>query len=178
MTTLTDREETTTTTNEGRGVRTEGPERGNRTLTAIVIALTVALVGLGTWVIIDRTSTPDTALSDDVAQVWDDYLDAWNTYDGDAFLQVTTDDFTFVTETGTNTADSQAIYINGLDAYDWQATPIGERVMAGDGPWFVSQVNRVQDNTMTEPVEGISVLTIVDDGGELLVANHTFFGDL
>lgn len=176
MTTLTDREETTTTTNEGREDRTG--HRGNRTLTAIVIALTIALIGLGAWVIIDRTSTPDTALSDDVAQVWDDYVDAWNDHDGDAFRQLTTDDYTFTSELGTNTADSQAWAIDALGTYDWRVTPVGEPVMAGDGPWFVSQVNRVQDNTMTEPVEGISVLTIVDDGGELLVASHTFFGDL
>ena len=144
----------------------------------IVIALTVALVGLGAWVIIDRSSTPATAPSDDVAQLWDDYSDAWNNYDGDAFLQLTTDDYTLVTEQGTTTAASQATAINGLGSYDWQVTPVGERVMAGDGPWFLTQVNRVQDSTMTEPVEGISVLTIVDDDGVLLVSNHTFFGDL
>jgi hypothetical protein len=178
MTTLTDREENTTTTTEAGGDRSGHPERGNRTLKAIVIALTVALVGLGAWVIVDRASTPDTAPSGDVAQVWDDYMDAWNNYDGDAYLELTTDDYTFVTETGTNTAASQAAYIDGLGAYDWQVTPVGEPTMAGDGPWFVSQVNRVEDNTMTEPVEGISVLTIVDDGGVLRVANHTFFGDL
>jgi hypothetical protein len=140
--------------------------------------LAVALVGLGAWVIIDRSSTPATAPSDDIAQVWDDYTDAWNNYDGDAFLEITTDDYTFVTERGTTTAASQAGYISGLGRYDWNATAIGERVMAGDGPWFVTQVNRVQDSTMTEPVEGISVMTIVDDGGVLRVANHTFYGDL
>ncbi|MGA7758276.1 MAG: hypothetical protein WCA57_10570, partial [Ilumatobacteraceae bacterium] len=124
------------------------------------------------------SSTPATAPSDDIAQVWDDYTDAWNNYDGDAFLEITTDDYTFVTERGTTTAASQAGYISGLGRYDWNATAIGERVMAGDGPWFVTQVNRVQDSTMTEPVEGISVMTIVDDGGVLRVANHTFYGDL
>jgi hypothetical protein len=176
MTTLTDREETTTT--EVRPGETGHPDKGNRTLKAIVIALTVALVGLGAWVIIDRSSTPDTALSDDVAQVWDDYVDAWNDYDGDAFLEVTTSDYTFVTEQGSNTAAAQASFIDRGGTYDWHATPIGERVMAGDGPWYVSQVNRVEQSTWPEPVEGISVLTIVDDGGVLRVSNHTFFGDL
>jgi len=174
MTTLTDREENTTTTTEER---TGHPDAGNRTLKAIVIVLTVALVGLGAWVIIDRTSTPDTALSDDVAQVWDDYVDAWSDYDGDAFLELTTDGYTFVSEMGTASAASQAAAINRSGSYDWQVTPIGERVMAGDGPWFVSQMNQIEDNR-SGPVEGISVLTIVDDGGVLRVANHTFFGDL
>ena len=179
MTTLTDHEgtTTTTTTTEAGGDRTGRPERGNRTLKAIVIAMTVALVGLGAWVIIDRTSTPATAPSTDVAQVWDDYTDAWRNYDGDAFLDLTTDDYAFVSEMGTASAASQAAFINSSRAYDWQVTPVGERVMAGDGPWFVSQVHRIDDNR-TGPVEGISVLTIVDDGGVLRVSNHTFFGDL
>ena len=181
MKTLTEREDKTAATTTGTEVdqgRSGHPDRGNRTLFAIVIAVTVALVGLGAWVIIDRSSTPATAPSDDIAQVWDDYTDAWNNYDGDAFLEITTDDYTFVSEMGTASATSQAASINGMGRYDWQVTPVGERVMAGDGPWFVTQVDRVEDSTMTEPVEGISVMTIVDDGGVLRVANHTFYGDL
>jgi hypothetical protein len=179
MKTLTDREETTTTTTGtevDRG-RTEHPDKGNRTLTAIVIALTLALVGLGAWVIIDRSSTPDTALSTDVAQVWDDYTDAWSNYDGDAFLELTTDDYTFVSEMGTAGPASQAAFINGSGRYDWRVTRVGEPTMAGDGPWFVSQVNLIEDDR-SGPVEGISVLTIVDDDGVLRVSNHTFYGDL
>ena len=178
MTTLSDREETTTTETEVDRGQTGHPDKGHRTLKAIVIALTVALIGLGAWVIIDRSSTPDTAVSDDVAQLWDDYTDAWNNYDGDAFLALVTPDYTFVTEQGSTSAATEATYIDRLGAYDWHATSIGERVMAGDGPWYVSQVNLVEASNWSDPVEGISVLTIVDDGGVLRVANHTFFGDL
>jgi hypothetical protein len=177
MTTLTDREETTTQTEVHEG-QTTHPDGGNRTLKAIVIALTIALVSLGAWVITDRSSTPETALSDDVAQLWDDYTDAWNNYDGAAFLALVTPDYTFVTEVGSTDAALQATYINRLGTYDWHASSIGERVMAGDGPWYVSQVNRVEQSTWPDPVEGISVLTIIDDGGVLRVTNHTFFGDL
>lgn len=178
MNTLTDREVNTTRDTEVHEDRTGSPDRGNRTLQAIAIALAVALVGLGAWAIIDRTATPETAPTDDVAQLWDDYSDAWNNYDGDAFLQLVTSDYTFVTEGGATTAAAQAAYIDRMGSYDWHVTPLGEPVMAGDGPWFVSQVNRVEDNTMSEPLEGISVMTIVDDDGVLRVANHTFFGDL
>ena len=181
MTTLTDREGNTTTTTEERGDQTGHPERGNRTLTAIVIALAVALVGLGAWVIIDRNSTPETAPSDEVSQLWDDYIDAWNNYDGDAFLQLTTSDYTFVTEQGTATAAEQASEINLLGNYGWHVTDVGEPLMAGDGPWYVTQVNLVENATSARgggSTEGISVLTIVDDGGVLRVANHTFFSDL
>ena len=176
MTTLTDREEkTTTATGVGPG-RTGHPDRGNRTLKAIVIALTVALVGLGAWVIIDRSSTSDTALSDDVAQVWNDYSDAWNNYDGDAFLALVTPDYTFVNGQSTTNAESQARSIENASTVDWHATMVGEPTMVGDGPWYVSQAGQVEMTSLPEPIEGISVLTIVDVGGELKVANHTFYG--
>jgi len=176
MTTLTDREEKTTT---GTGVdssRTGHPERGNRTLKAIVIALTVALVGLGAWVIIDRSSTSDTALSDDVAQVWNDYTDAWNNYDGDAFLALVTPGYTFVNGDSTTNAESQARSIANAGTVDWHVTMVGEPAMAGDGPWYVSQVNRVEMSSLPEPIEGISVLTIIDTADGLRVATHTFYG--
>jgi hypothetical protein len=178
MATLTDREENTTTETEvGRG-QSEHPDRGHRTLKALVIVLAVALVGLGGWVIIDRSSTSDTAPSDDVAQLWDDYSDAWNNYDSEAFLGLVTSDYTFVSEQGTNSAADQAVEITRLGSYGWHVTPVGDAAMAGDGPWYVTQVNEVEFSTGTAPVEGISVMTIVDDGGVLRISNHTFFGDL
>ncbi len=177
MTTLHDREEFTTTEITEQGHRSGSAHRANRTWMAVAIALAVALVGLSAWVIIDRTSTPETALSDDVAQVWDDYQDAWNDYDGDAFLQLVTPDYTFVTEQGTTDGPDQATEIDNLGLFGWNVTPIGERIMAGDGPWYVTQMNRVEMAGPTT-VEGLTVLTIVEDGGVLRVQNHTFFGDL
>lgn len=178
MTTLTDREEKTRTGTEVEQGQSGRPDRGNRTMTVIAIALAVALVGLGAWVIIDRSSTSETAPSDDIAQLWDDYTAAWNNSDADAFLELTTPDYTFVTEQGTTTVDDQADVINRLGAYGWNVTPVGDEAMAGDGPWYVSQVNLVDYSPSAAPVEGLSVLTIVDDDGVLRVSNHTFFGDL
>lgn len=178
MNTLTDREEITSRETEVQEDRTENHDRGDRTLQAVVIALAVALLGLGAWMIIDRTSTPETAPTDNVAQLWDDYSDAWNNHDGDAFLQLVTSDYTFVIDQTATTAEAQATFIERLGMTDWHVTPIGEPVMAGDGPWVLSQVNRVDQGAWVDPVEGISVLTIVDDGGVLRVANHTFFDSL
>jgi hypothetical protein len=177
MTTLQDREEYTTTETTEQGHGSGSTNRTNRTLMAVAIALAVALVGLTAWVIVDRTSTPETAPSDDVAQVWNDYQDAWNNYDGDAFLQVVTSDFTFVTEQGITDGPDQAASINNLGQFGWQVTPIGERIMAGDGPWYVTQMNHVE-LAGSSTADGLTVLTIVDDGGVLRVQNHTFFGDL
>lgn len=176
MTTLTDREGKTTA---GTGVdsgRTDHPGTSNRTMKAIVIALAVALVGLGAWVIIDRSSTSDTAPSDDVAQLWSDYTDAWNNYDGDAFLALVTPEYTFVNGDSTTNAESQARSIASASSVDWNVTMIGEAIMVGDGPWYLSQANRIEMSSLPEPIEGISVLTIVDVGGVLKVAGHAFYG--
>ena len=177
MTTLQDREEYTTTETAEQGHGSGSTNRTSRTLMAVAIALAVALVGLTAWVIVDRASTPETAPSDDVAQVWNDYQDAWINYDGEAFLQVVTSDFTFVTEQGTTDGPDQAASINNLGGFGWQVTPIGEQIMAGDGPWYVTQMNRVE-LAGASTADGLTVLTIVDDGGVLRVQNHTFFGDL
>jgi hypothetical protein len=176
MTTLTDHEQSTISATDAHEGRTGHPDRGNRTLKAIIIALVAALVGLGAWVIVDRSSTSDTAPSEDVAQLWSDYTDAWNNYDGDAFLALVTPTYTFVYGTSTTNAESQARSIENAGTFDWHVTVLGEPAMAGDGPWYVSQVNQVKMSSSPEPIEGISVLTIVDVGGQLKVANHTFYG--
>jgi hypothetical protein len=41
-----------------------------------------------------------------------------------------------------------------LGRYDWQVTPVGERIMAGDGPWYVTQVEWVETaHPQSGPVE-------------------------
>jgi hypothetical protein len=176
MTTLTDQEQNTTRATDVHEGRTGRPDRGNRTLKAIIIALVAALVGLGAWVIVDRTSTSDTAPSDDVAQLWSEYTDAWNDYDGEAFLALVTPTYTFVNGNSTTNAESQARAIENASTVDWHVTMLGDPTMAGDGPWYVSKVNQVEMSSLPDPIEGISVLTIVDVGGQLKVANHTFYG--
>jgi hypothetical protein len=174
MTTLTDQEQNTTRATDVHEGRTGTPDRRNRTLKAIVIALVAALVGLGAWVIVDQTSTPETAPSDDVAQVWEDYTDAWNDYDGDAFLQLVTPGYTFVMDGSETNAEDMAAEVDRLRNVDWHVTLIGEPVVAGDGPWILSQVNELDE---FDPMDGISVVTIVDDGGVLRIAEHIFFGE-
>lgn len=177
MTTLTDQEQSTTRATDVHGGRTGTPDRGNRTLKAIVIALVAALVGLGAWVIVDQTSTPETAPSGDVAQVWEDYSDAWNNYDADEFLQFVTPDYTFVMDGTETNAQDMATEVSSLGNVDWHVTLVGEPVVAGDGPWILSQVNLLEQGTLVTQMEGISVVTIVDDGGVLRVADHIFIGE-
>jgi uncharacterized protein HemX len=155
-----------------------GGHRRNGLLLTLVIVLAAAVVGLGVWVIVDQTSTSDTAVTDDVQQLLDDYYDAWNDHDGDAYLELMTDNARHVTGLGETSAAQQAAYIDNLDTYNWHVEPIGDAVMSGDGrPWYVAQVNLLTSNTYPdEGYEGMSVLTIIDDGGTLRISRHVYNG--
>ena len=177
MTALTEREQQVTihpTTTAEPGTS----HRGQRGMGWLVAVLVVAVAGLGAWAIYGAFSGSETAPTDEIDQLMDDYMDAWNDYDGDAFLQVVSDDYVLQTEGDLTGAAAQATYIDQLGTYNWQVTPVGDRMMAGDGPWYVTQVNVLESSIYAGEVEGITVLTIVDEDGVLRVAGHTYFGDL
>ncbi|MFW2340392.1 MAG: hypothetical protein ACN4GK_10110, partial [Acidimicrobiia bacterium] len=66
----------------------------NRLLTFAVIALGVALLGLGVWVIYGQATNPENAATEEIQTLVDDYLAAWNHYDEGALLQLITTDYT------------------------------------------------------------------------------------
>jgi hypothetical protein len=153
-----------------------GP-KGNRFLIALVVVLAAAVVGLGAWLIIDQTSSSDVATTDEVQQLIDDYHDAWNDHDGDAYLELVTDDAVFVTSLASTPAATQARTISAGERTDWQVEPVGEPIMTGDGPWYVAQANRLTAAVYPDDgYEGLSILTIVDDDGTLLVDRHLYVG--
>ena len=177
MTALTEREQQVTV-HPMTTVEPDTPHRGQRGMGWLVALLVIAVAGLGAWAIYGAFSESETAPTDAVDQLMDDYTDAWNNYDGDAFLQVVTDDYVLRSEGDLTGPATQATHIDRLGTYDWQVTPVGDRMMAGDGPWYVTQVNVLESSIYAGEVEGITVLTIVDDDGVLRVAEHTFFGNL
>jgi len=172
MSMLTERPQTQT---EDRDtfVGVESPRSG-RGWMWLSILLAVALIGLGTWFIVDQTSDSATAPSDDVVSLVDDYHDAWNTYDGAAFLALVTDDFVFDDGTSSLTADATATRIESLDFYNFHVVQLNESQMVGDGPWYVSVANELTGVTPT--VDGFSIFEIVEDGGVLKVARHSYIG--
>jgi len=177
MTMLTERPRTPTTDRD-TFVSVENPRRG-RGWMWLSIVLAVALVGLGIWFIVDQTSEPATAPTDEVTQLIDDYHAAWNDHDGDAFLALVTDDFVFSMGNTTSDATSQANIISTtLSAMNWHVAQLGEPLMVGDGPWYVSVANEITSTgNQALPDHGISVVKIVDDGGTLQIASHTYIGE-
>ncbi len=153
-----------------------------RFLTITVVVLAIALIGLGAWLVSERATSSETAVTEEIQSVVDDYLAAWNTYDGDTFLELVTSDYALDMTSGPVSmileAKEASELINGLAVRDWQETSIGQPSMTGEGPWFVSVVEHfTAPDYGPEGADGVSTFTIVDEGGTLKVARHTYVGN-
>ena len=119
---------------------------------------------------------PANAVPDDVWSVVEQYTAAWNDYDDGAFLEHVTEDYVFVAGNTEVDSETQAGYIGegSLANSGWSAEVIGDPIVAGDGPYDVAVTNLVTMNGT--PTEGLSLVTVVDDDGELKVAEHIWMG--
>lgn len=148
----------------------------NRILLITAIVLGLLAIGFAAWAVYGLNTEPDNAVSTEIQSLVDDYEAAWNNYDGDAFLALVTDDFRGDYGSGEIGAAYQASEINYmLGNYDWSIERIGDPTMSGDGPWYVVTTQRLTNTTGTS--HGVSVLTVVDDGGMLRIAEHLWIGD-
>jgi hypothetical protein len=160
-------------------------EPGNgprRFLTITVAIMAVVLIGLGAWVVYDQTTVPETTVTEEIQIVIDDYLATWNSYDGEAFLELVTIDYALDMTGGsvsiTQQAEETYELVNSLQAREWNETVIGEPIMTGDGPWFVSLVEHfTAPGYGPQGADGVSTFTIVDEDGTLKVARHTYVGN-
>jgi len=154
--------------------RLKGRLRG---LTIAVIVLAVALASLGAWTIYEMTSTSENSVTSEVQTALDDYLGAWNTYDGDAFRSMITDNFEFGFF-GDEPWDVEGVVSNveGSEPIDWHVEMVGDPIMIGSNPWMVAAtINVVSTDAHHNPPDGINmaaVFFLVDDGGTLRVTQH------
>ncbi len=149
---------------------------GNRFLFITIAVLALVLIGLGAWTIVDRSSTSETAVTADIQQLIDDYTAAWNDYDGVAFTALVTESYGFASPYGNSDAVEEAINISTyLETTNWHATHSGDPIMVGDGPWLVAVANHITGNDFgADGEDGISVITVVDNDGTLLIARHEY----
>ena len=153
----------------------------NRFLT-ITVGLAVALIGLGAWVVYDLTTAPDTAVTGEIQTLLDDYLGAWNNYDEEAFQEQITSSYVLHMVGGpvtiTRQAEEASEMLRPLEADGWREEVIGEPIMTGDGPWYVSVVEHFTSTGYgPDGADGVSTFTIVEDGGTLKVARHSYVGN-
>ncbi len=165
----------------------EAPRRG-RLLPVAVVILTLAVMALGAWIIYDATRSPSSALTPEIEQLLDDYLLAWENQDASALRATVTEDYLLneyiyeVGEDGVSMVERVEDDVRGVITlgflFEWQTEQVGEAIVTGDGPWFVS----VGENWVTPKgwfftrYDGMASYVIVDDGGTLKIANHSWAG--
>lgn len=149
----------------------------------------VAMVSLVGCAVSDTMTNRETAITAELDQVFEDYITVFNNYDLEAIDAVLADGY-MLYETSWDTGSSVSTpltreYDRGevLTAAEilypgeetqWERR--GEAVMTGDDPWLVSQVILVTSNNPLYPngIEGISILTIIEENGTLKVARDVF----
>jgi hypothetical protein len=159
-----------------------------RTLAILGVFFMVALVSL-VGCAVSETTNRETAISAEIDQVLEDYITAFNNYDLEAIEAVLAEGY-MLYETSWDTLSSVSTpltreYDRGevltaadiwYPAQETQWERLGEAVMTGDDPWLVSQVIHVTSNNPLYPygIEGITILTIIDENGTLKVARDVF----
>jgi hypothetical protein len=168
----------TTATDRPVDVRETKPEaERTRRPTIWLIVLSILVLGMGAWIIYDYSQDTALAPGPDMAELIDDYVGAWNDYDGEAFLETTRAGYTFSAYGQTFDRDDQLSNIeNSLSARAWHVELLDDPLVIGDGPWyFVSFPGEITEN-LFDVTHGMSVLTLVEADGGYLVTSHTFTG--
>lgn len=154
---------------------------GKRFLILFAILLTVALVALATRASNDgEPAGPD----EEIQQLLDDYLTAWETQDEAAVRSATTGNY--VLNEYAYTDDTLGFRLNyhvddDIDGvvdegfrYNWSNEHVGDPIVTGDGPWFVSVEEHWEETGYV--YEGQANYTIVEEDGVLKIANHYWAG--
>jgi len=155
----------------------ESTQRRNRGLTIAVAVLTVITLGLAGWLAYVMLAPEENAVSEDVAQVVEEYGDAWNNYDGAAFLGLVTAGYQFYNPVGLpaeNAEDTAAMISTDLKSNGWAVERYGPAQMIGDE--YTVQVSQlgVTSNYGVVGDEGISVMTLVNEDGAWKVQQHVW----
>lgn len=131
--------------------------------------------------------------SDAMLDVIESYLASWETKDEAALRASVTDDFVlheYIYRAGTGRRslfvedDADGIVEIGFD-HDWhneilgdsvvlRAGLVGDSVASGDGPWIIRHRELWQQGS--EHQDGIATYTLVNEGGTLKIARHSFAG--
>ena len=151
-------------------------DHNNRGLIITIVVLAIALLALGAWAIYQQTAESETAAPAAVEELLADYYSAFNNYDGEAILALTTEGF--VHDNGFRTYDQTgmaALVSGALQGVGFRVEKVGDPIVAGDGPYYVAEVNHLTD--ASEATEhGISTFVVVDTSDGLKIASHIWSG--
>lgn len=157
----------------------ERPGSRLRSLRLAAVILTVIALGLGGWLGYVLLATQETEVTAEIQAVIDDYHNAWNDHDSEAFLRLVTSGYRFYDTPGVmgDDAEETARMIGQqLRSLNWQVEQVGPSQMIGDETTVqVGTVNRITATGFTG--EGVSVLTLVKVGDDWMVGRQVFTGN-
>ena len=177
---------------------TRASRRRSRTLLALMVVLALSAAAMAAWIVFDRDSA--TALPVEVEQTIDEFIVAMEAGDEAALRAVVNDDFRRTLHTFKHGIGSQAgkillhdrrsdnvvgVAASGLTD-EFQIERIGDPIVSGDRPWFVS----VEENATkcsyrdTETGEcsafvtwtGTATYTVVEEQGVYQIADKVWVG--
>jgi hypothetical protein len=190
----------TSTISSSRGEVTERPDRSsprNRGLLIAVVVLAVIAVGLGI-ALVAQVSTDDdgTAVPDDVQAVVDEYLLAVENVDFEAMQAVVTEDFRrpfyegdpagtgLMTSEGITLPEQDVWTIEDFEAEFWDSDTavydvehIGDPIVQGDGPWYVSVAQHWTSASLGNQFDAIYTFAVVDEDGTLKIDDAYWAGN-
>lgn len=149
--------------------------------------LALAVIALAAWVIVERGSDADSAVPEDIEALIDDYLEAWEQRDEEAMTSLVTLDFVVneyyyersidrVFRTEVISDDLEGVLNVGFSpSREWTTEQVGDPIIVGDGPWFVA----IGENWILDTwrADGMAHYVIVQENGELKIANHYWAGE-
>ena len=159
----------------------ETAERNNRRLVWAVVGLAVALIALGAWSLYNQAADSETTPPAAVTELLDNYIAAWNDHDGDAFGELTTDDYIYTSADGEFTR-AQIAWTIGSEAaaVNFTVEMIGDAIATAGVPYYVAVVNRAETTATggnTSAINAVSTFVIVETDAGLKVAEHRVVGN-
>lgn len=177
---------------EDRPVR---PPR-NRGLLIAVVVVAVIVVGLGIALFVQLSENDtDAVVPDDVQAVLDEFVTASANYDYEAMQSVVTDSFRRPfyegDPTGIGAMNSGGVLLPEQEVWtieDFEAEffesdtalydveQIGDPIVQGDGPWYVSVAQHWESASFGHQFDAIYTFAIVDDDGTLKIDDAYWTG--
>ena len=171
----------------------EHPHRRSIGLGLVLLLLLVSACATSNEDTATEANTSESLASDAMLEVIETYLTSWETKDEAALRASVTDDFViheYIYRAGTGRqyvnveGDADEIVERGFD-HDWHNEIVGDSVLlraglvgdsdvSGDGPWIVR--HREVWQQASEHQDGIATYTLVNQGGTLKIARHSWAG--
>jgi hypothetical protein len=155
-----------------------GHRRLIKGLTVAVVILTLAVIGMAMWAISGAPESEASAPSIELDELVDDYFETWTDYDSDAFFDLVTEDY--IWEWGDQAWDAEAkmAEVAHYEFVNFRVDFTSERLWSGEEPtYYVAQSHTSYTDTGfpgPDGVDSISVLKIVNQDGDYLIARHVF----